>query len=184
MPGERTFRGAARRAAADVDPDLVSLASLLAAVAAGTSFYLGHPVPAAFLVVVSGFLDVVDGEVARLYDSASRRGDFLDHSFDRVADAAIFVGVGLGPAVPASLGLAAALSTVLVAYLGTQAEAVGLQRVYGGVARRSNVMGLVVVAALVEPLLPGLLEGAVLLVVVLSVVTFLQRFRAIYRGLE
>lgn len=183
VPGEEAARALAGRVARDVDPNLVSGMSLVAALLAAAGFYLGLEVPAALLVALSGFLDLVDGEVAREFGRATRRGDFLDHTFDRLADAAILLGIGLGPVVPVSAGLAAALSTVLVAYVGTQAEAVGLERVYGGLARRSNVMGLVVAAALATPVAPGALLYAAWLVVLLSVVTFVQRFVAVYRRL-
>jgi len=184
LPGEEAARSLARRAAADVDPNIVSLASLLAAAAAGAAFYLGATVPGALLVAFSGFLDLVDGEIARAHGHSSRLGDFLDHTFDRVADVAIFTGIALGPTVPLPTGLAAALATVMVAYLGTQAQAVGLQRVYGGIARRSNVMPLVFVAGTITPLFHDSLLQATRLIVTLSVVTFLQRFVSIYRGLR
>lgn len=182
-PGEEKARALARAAAIDVDPNLVSFASLLSAILAGASFYVGRPLAGALFLALAGYLDLVDGEVARKYSAESGRGDFLDHTFDRLADTSIFVGLGLGPLAPLDWALAAAVSTLMVAYLGTQAEAVGLGRVYGGLARRSNVLGLVFVASLIQPFnAEALLLGAVL-VVVLSAETFIQRFLRVYRGL-
>lgn len=184
LPGEDAARRAARWGARwDVSPNLVSLLALLAAVAAAAAFARGRPLLAAPLVALAGYLDLVDGEVARRFDRSTRRGDFLDHTFDRLADVALFLGIGLGPAVPLELGLGAAVANLLVAYLGTQARSVGLDRVYGGLARRSNVTAILFLAALSTPLLPDALRYAAMLVIALSGVTFLQRFVAIYRRL-
>ncbi|MBS1263922.1 MAG: Archaetidylinositol phosphate synthase [Methanonatronarchaeales archaeon] len=180
---ETWARRLARAAARDVDPNALTWASLAAALLAAAAFHAGLPVHAAPLVALSGFLDLVDGEVARSHGRSTRLGDFLDHTLDRVGDSAVFVGLGLGPMVPLEVGLGAALSTVLVAYLGTQAEAVGLERVYGGLARRSNVMALVFVASLAEAVYAGALVYAAWLVVALSAATFLQRFLKVYRSL-
>lgn len=185
LPGEELARSAARAAARwDVDPNLVSLVSLLSAAAAGAAFWLDHSLLAAPLIALSGYLDLVDGELARRYGRSTRLGDFLDHTFDRLGDAAIFVGLGLGPGVPLSLGIAAALSTVLVAYVGTGAQAIGLDRVYGGLARRSNVMILTVLAAVATPLHPDALLYLAYVVIALSALTFLQRFIAVWKELR
>ncbi|MGP8075874.1 MAG: CDP-alcohol phosphatidyltransferase family protein, partial [Thermoplasmata archaeon] len=120
------------------DPGTLSLVALLLAFAAGglaflvrwTTVYLFLPV--ALLVFFTGLFDVLDGEVARSTGRASVRGDFVDHVFDRYADVAILLGIALSSYANPMLGLLALVSLLLTSYMGTQAQAVGLGRLYGG----------------------------------------------------
>lgn len=139
-------------AEAGVDADQVTVASFglvvisAAALASGGS---SSYVAAAGALVVAGLLDLVDGELARLTGEASLQGDLLDHSFDRFADAALLVGVAAATGwwFAAFFSVSAVL---LTAYMGTQAQAVGVGRVYRGVLTRADVFALVVAASLLE----------------------------------
>lgn len=44
-------------------------------------------------ILLSGFLDVVDGAVARYHNKTSKFGAFLDSTMDRFADAIIYIGI-------------------------------------------------------------------------------------------
>src|SRR5208283_1763663 len=48
---------------------------------------------AGLMVLICGFLDVVDGSVARATNSISKRGAFLDSTLDRVGEVAIYFGI-------------------------------------------------------------------------------------------
>ncbi len=48
------------------------------------------------ILLISGFFDIVDGSVARATKQTSRKGVFLDSTFDRVAEIAIFLGILYG----------------------------------------------------------------------------------------
>ena len=74
---------------ANVDPNLISWGALFAAVIAGIGFYLGGALfllVALVLILLSAYLDALDGKVAKMFGKASPRGDFIDHVFDRYAD--------------------------------------------------------------------------------------------------
>jgi archaetidylinositol phosphate synthase len=151
-------------------PDGVSIVAFLLAVGAGVAFFiaggaldlgadpLGAPsywyLVGAALVFFNGVLDLVDGQLARELDVASPAGDLLDHVLDRYADIVVVAGLagGLGRY---ALGLAAVTGVLMTSYLGTQTQAVGLDRVYGGLVGRADRLALVVVATLVAPFLPA-----------------------------
>lgn len=85
-----TFRVASPLARARVSPDALTLAGLILAcavlplaVAGGRWLLLAVP-----LVVLSGFVDNLDGAVALLTERTSRWGFVLDSVCDRIADAA------------------------------------------------------------------------------------------------
>jgi archaetidylinositol phosphate synthase len=48
------------------------------------------------LLLVSGFFDMVDGQVARSTGKASQKGSYLDSMFDKIAEVAIFLGLLVG----------------------------------------------------------------------------------------
>ena len=178
------FVGAARTVG--LSPDGVSVIAFLLAVAAGGVYAVaaGRPLLyllGAVLVFLNGWLDLVDGALARELNVASSAGDLLDHVLDRYADIVIIVGLaaGVGQWV---LGIAAVTGVLMTSYLGTQAQAVGLDRVYGGALGRADrlaLVGLVTgVAAFVQPVGLGLNPVGWLLVVfaVVGHVTAIQRF--------
>jgi len=178
------FVGAAQTVG--LSPNGVSVIAFLLAAAAGGVYAVASRDPllylaGAVLVFLNGWLDLVDGALAREMDVASATGDLLDHVLDRYADFIIIVGLAAGVG-QWTLGIAAVTGVLMTSYLGTQAQAVGLDRVYGGVLGRADRLALVGVvtgvAAFVQPTLYGLTLVGWLLVVfaVVGHVTALQRF--------
>ena len=45
------------------------------------------------LLLVSGFFDMVDGQVARITGKTSKKGEYLDSMFDKISEVAIFLGI-------------------------------------------------------------------------------------------
>ncbi|ELZ03622.1 CDP-alcohol phosphatidyltransferase family protein [Natrialba aegyptia] len=168
-------------------PNGVSVLAFGMAVLAAGAFFLGgraDPVwylVAAVLVFVNGWLDIVDGALAREQEVASAGGDLLDHVLDRYADIVIIGGLaaGIGNYL---LGFLAVTGVVMTSYLGTQAQAVGLDRVYGGLVGRADRLAIIGVVGVLAFPVPGDLGGLTLvgwLLVFLAVVghlTALQRF--------
>ncbi|WP_336037556.1 CDP-alcohol phosphatidyltransferase family protein [Halobacterium yunchengense] len=173
-------------------PDVISVAAFLLAVGAAGAFYVATPLAyavGALLVAANGWLDLLDGAVARELGTDSMAGDLLDHVLDRYAD--VFVVAGLAAGVGRyDLGLAAVTGVLLTSYLGTQAQAVGLDRVYGGLLGRADRLALVGVTGGVAALRPGLgaagLSVVGWLLVLFAVVghlTAVQRFVSAWRQL-
>lgn len=177
------FVGLAARAG--LTPNGVSaIAFVLAAMAAVAYWLAGGDtwwyLVGAVLVGLNGALDLLDGALARRLGTASPAGDFLDHVLDRYADIVLVIGLALGVDRPV-LGLVAVSGVFMTSYLGTQAQAVGLDRVYGGLLGRADrlvLIGLVtLVSGVVDLSVAGVtLVGALLaLLAVVGHVTALQR---------
>jgi len=84
--------------------------SLIAALASSYFYALedsNATVYAGVMLLLSGFLDVVDGAVARATNRVSNIGAFLDSSLDRLSEVVVFTGVLLGgyaPPLPCVIG--------------------------------------------------------------------------------
>jgi archaetidylinositol phosphate synthase len=167
-------------------PNGVSALALITAGAAGGAFFLAGEqqllyLLGAGLVFCNGVLDLLDGALARELDVQSSAGDLLDHVFDRYADILIVAGLAAGIGRYA-LGFAAITGVLMTSYLGTQAQAVGLDRVYGGVLGRADRLALTgvvaTVAAVVDATAADLTVVGWLLVVfaVVGHLTAIQRF--------
>lgn len=169
-----------------LSPDAISVLGFGVAAAAGVVFVAAATTPALYvvgagLVFLNGWLDLLDGALARELSVDSPAGDLLDHVLDRYADIVIVAGLAGGIGEYA-IGLAAITGVLMTSYLGTQAAAVGLDRVYGGLLGRADRLALVgivsVVAALTDPRVFGLGPVGWLLVTfaVIGHTTALQRF--------
>ncbi|MFC7199594.1 CDP-alcohol phosphatidyltransferase family protein [Halospeciosus flavus] len=183
-------------------PDAISVVAFLVAIAAGGAFYVaggGSPVtpPApspvlyavgALLVFTNGWLDLLDGAVARETDVDSPGGDLLDHVLDRYADVVIIAGLAAG-IDSYGLGFAAVTGVLLTSYLGTQVEAVGLEREYGGLLGRADRLALVGIVGAISVVIPAVagvsLVGWLLgLFAVVGHITAFQRFWGAWHDLE
>jgi archaetidylinositol phosphate synthase len=178
-----------------LSPDAVSALAFLLAVGAGGAFTAGGQVDSlwylagAILVFLNGWLDVVDGELARHQGVDSKAGDLLDHVLDRYADVAIIVGFAAGIDAYA-LGLAAVTGVLLTSYLGTQTQAVGLDRTYGGLLGRADRLALAGLGGGAEWVLDvsayglGIVGWLLVVFAVIGHLTALQRFFGAFRDLS
>lgn len=172
-------------------PDVVSLIAFTVAVAAGISFFQAEPswyLAGAIFVAMNGWLDLLDGALARELNVDSRAGNLLDHVLDRYADLVIVAGLagGIGRY---GLGFAAVTGVLLTSYMGTQVEAVGLEREYGGLVGRADrlaVIGIVAVVVTVVPEVAGFSLVAILLgaLAVVGHLTAIQRFYGAWTALR
>jgi len=101
----------------------------------------------AFLILLSGFMDMLDGALARNCGEVTPFGGFLDSVFDRYVDVAIFTALGYctGKWLIAILAMSGAL---LVSYTRARAEHV-IDRCDVGFAERSERL-LIIVAGLLS----------------------------------
>ena len=184
----------------NVNPNTVSWMALLAAAVGGIAFYVGGAwllLLALLLILLSAYLDALDGKVAKMFGKASARGDFIDHVFDRYADVFLLGGVAFNAAYCRLwVGTLAIIGVLLTSYMGTQAQAVGQGRRYAGLLGRADRLVLLAIGGLVQLLAApsgnvhwgvgvvsfGPLEWIMVLFAVLANATAIQRAVGIWRG--
>ena len=137
-------------------PDRLSLLAFalcgVAAVLAGLVRYTTPMLflPVALLIFFGGLFDVLDGEVARRTHRTSARGDLVDHVLDRYADLVLLVGLAVSSYANPILALLALVSLLLTSYMGTQAQAVGVGRIYAGLLSRADRLVILALATFLE----------------------------------
>ena len=135
-------------------PNFFTIAALVASAAAGILFFLRLELWGIVAVALNAFCDAMDGAVAREMKAQSKRGDFLDHAVDRYADIFIITGIFAGGMVPWQIGVLALTGVLMSSYLGTQAQAVGVGRYYGGLLGRADRLVLILVVGIIDLLVP------------------------------
>lgn len=121
-----------------VHPDAVSYASLAASACAAVCFWQAGKVAALLIPAVAFcylrlWLNMLDGMVALATGKASRRGELLNELPDRASDVMIFVGVAHSGLCRPLGGYWVAIFALLVAYVGTFGQALGVRRQFGGI---------------------------------------------------
>jgi archaetidylinositol phosphate synthase len=140
---------------AGLTPDGCSAIAFGASIAAGVAFAFTQVAWGVFLVGVNALLDGVDGAMARQLGTAGVRGDFLDHVLDRYADICIIAGIIAGGLAPWPIGIFGLTGVLMTSYMGTQAQAVGISRYYGGTLGRADRLLLIMLAGLITLAVPA-----------------------------
>lgn len=138
-----------------VNPNSITLISFLLAILFALTYYLGHSgiiylVAALVLIIGSSYLDALDGAVARKFKKESKKGDFLDHLLDRYSDFVILFGMTVSSFGNLYFGIIAVAGTFLSSYVGTQSQAVGLSRLYGGFPGRADRLVIIMIVTVLQ----------------------------------
>jgi CDP-diacylglycerol--glycerol-3-phosphate 3-phosphatidyltransferase len=187
-------------------PDHLTVLGFVLSLAAALLFAIGRFRGAALLAAASGLCDILDGQLARRSGVASRFGAFLDSTLDRVAEAALFVGLtwyytaqlvdmavnpdrvmanlqhGLEPVTFAAIAVFAVLALVgsfMVSYTRARAEGLGLECKVGWFERPERMV-LLIIAGLfgLGPVIPG----ALIVLVIFSFATAAQRMAHVWKA--
>jgi phosphatidylglycerophosphate synthase len=112
----------AARLAPYVSANFVSVLSLLAAVGAGVAFWREMPVTGALLILANGFLDMLDGSIARVRGTAGPFGSFLDKIIDKYADLIFLLGMMLGGLAHPGAAIVSMVGIPLATYINAAVE--------------------------------------------------------------
>src|SRR6476659_4722575 len=79
--------------ATGVHPNTITTVGTLLVVGSGVAFGLGAIRVGGFLLLLSGILDLLDGQVARQGGKITTFGAFYDSTLDRIGESAVFAGL-------------------------------------------------------------------------------------------
>ena len=122
------------------------------------------------LLLVSGFFDMVDGQVARVTGKTSQKGSYLDSMFDKIAETAIFLGILVGGYAEPYLVLLAITLSLLVSYARAKSDAINVKLQGVGIGERAERLLVIAIIGIA-----GFMEIAVIIVVIIAAITLIQR---------
>ena len=136
------------------------------------------------LGVFAGFLDILDGALARYTNQATRFGAVLDSVLDRVSEAVLLIGIlvvyaaeqSFGPVVLVGITL---FGSLLVSYVRARAEALNLKGEVGFFTRAERV--IVLALGLLLSQIDYALITALAIIAVFSLITVVQRVHSVKR---
>ena len=134
------------------------------------------------LLIISGFFDLVDGNVARFTGKTSKRGSFIDSTYDKVSESVVYIGIAAGTiASPLTCIIAISLS-LLVSYVRARAESLGVTLIGIGIGERAE--RLLLLAAIGMLPIDGSIQWAVIIVSIVAGFTLVQRILEVNKQLS
>ncbi len=130
-------------------------------------------------LLVSGFFDIVDGQVARITKKTSKKGAFIDSVFDKIAEVAIFLGILIGGFAEPYLVFLAITMSLLVSYSRARAESLGIKLQGIGIGERAERLLVIAIIGMI-----GFMEWAVVIVIIIAAITFIQRIIVTSKSIE
>jgi len=159
----------------DINPNLITIFSLILAIFAAISFTLHNLLIGGILIFLSGLLDVFDGTVARSNNKVTKFGAFLDSTTDRFSDAVIIIGLIAGGYTSWIIGLLAIHSSLTVSYVRASAESKGIPCNVGIGERATRLIILMIGAFIASYLGMYYMAIAILLLMFVAYSTVVQR---------
>src|SRR6476646_10240576 len=172
-----------------VSPNTITSVGTLLTIAASVVYATGHIMTAGWIMNVTAFFDVADGQVARRTGRSSVFGAFYDSTLDRVADGARMAGLAVFYATNAihhNLYMVVAclvcmVGTFLISYTRARAEALGVDAKVGAMQRPERMVLLSVPQSFFGLFWSGwVLMGIILLLTVTAWITAVQRIAFVH----
>jgi archaetidylinositol phosphate synthase len=167
-------------------PNQVTWAAFVIGLSSGGFIYLNMPVIAVIVLWLSGFLDAIDGSMARMKKQTSAWGTLLDITFDRIVELSVIIGLAaLYPEAGFLLLLLTAsivFSMTIFLTVGALTEKKGMKSFYyqAGLAERTE--GFILFTLMI--LLPEWLLWTIVVFLVVETFTGLQRMLEARRMLK
>lgn len=167
-----------------MSPDHLTILGIVVAVGAAVAIGQGALRGGLILVIAAALPDLLDGALAKASNTASQRGAFFDSVVDRVTDSVLFGGVAWYFASHESphlalLPMAIMAVSSLISYERAKAESLGLYA-KGGLMERAERIIVLCFGLLFDSLLIPVLW----VMLILTVVTAIQRFVQVWRQAE
>lgn len=164
----------------NVSPMILTLSAFILALAASITYFLASTEPllyilAGILLILSSFLDAIDGAVARRLGKASDLGAFIDSTMDKLGEAAVLIAITASRIVDPLWGALALAFSIMVSYVRHRAEPLGVSLKGVGFMERAERLILLVAATFLEPFLHGALQAAIILIAVFAAITVIHR---------
>ncbi len=165
----------------NLNPNHITLLGLFFSFLTFLSLYYKNIILSIIFLSISSLMDAVDGFVARLKKKTSKFGSFLDSNVDRLSDALILLGIGFY-INNLLLSYIALIFFFMVSYSRAKAE-IFLKRFDIGIAERAERLLIILFGLILEIFIP-VLKYILIILIILSVITYIHRVIYAYISLK
>jgi len=160
-------------AATGLSPNFWTVVGLVIALSSAVVYGMGVEfglIIGGILLLVSGFFDMVDGQVARVTGKTSKKGEYLDSMFDKISEVAIFLGILVGGYAEPYVVLLAITLSLLVSYARAKSDLINIKLQGIGIGERAERLLVIAIIGII-----GFMDYAVVIVIVIAGITLIQR---------
>ena len=160
-------------AATGLSPNFWTVVGLVIALSSAVVYGMGVEfglIIGGILLLVSGFFDMVDGQVARVTGKTSKKGEYLDSMFDKISEVAIFLGILVGGYAEPYVVLLAITLSLLVSYARAKSDLINIKLQGIGIGERAERLLVIAIIGIV-----GFMDYAVVIVIIIAGITLIQR---------
>ena len=131
------------------------------------------------ILLISGFFDIVDGQVARYTNKITKSGGFLDSVFDKIAEVSIFFGILIGGYAEPYLVFLAVTLSLLVSYTRAIADKLAIKLQGIGIGERAERLLVIAIVGMI-----GFMEIAIIIVIIIAAITLIQRLTVLSKNVK
>ena len=131
------------------------------------------------ILLISGFFDIVDGQVARYTNKITKSGGFLDSVFDKIAEVSIFFGILIGGYAEPYLVFLAVTLSLLVSYTRAIADTLTIKLQGIGIGERAERLLVIAIIGMI-----GFMEIAIIIVIIIAAITLIQRLTVLSKNVK
>ena len=160
-------------AATGLSPNFWTVVGLVIALSSAVVYGMGVEfglIIGGILLLVSGFFDMVDGQVARVTGKTSKKGEYLDSMFDKISEVAIFLGILIGGYAEPYVVLLAITLSLLVSYARAKSDLINIKLQGIGIGERAERLLVNAIIGII-----GFMDYAVVIVIIIAGITLIQR---------
>ena len=160
-------------AATGLSPNFWTVVGLIIALSSAVVYGMGVEfglIIGGILLLVSGFFDMVDGQVARVTGKTSKKGEYLDSMFDKISEVAIFLGILIGGYAEPYVVLLAITLSLLVSYARAKSDLINIKLQGIGIGERAERLLVIAIVGII-----GFMDYAVVIVIIIAGITLIQR---------
>jgi CDP-diacylglycerol--glycerol-3-phosphate 3-phosphatidyltransferase len=162
-------------------PNFISFIALVLGLAAGILFALAQPLWAGVVIILSGFFDLLDGQVAAKTDKKSLFGAIFDSTLDRYSEFFVYLGIAYYFQFHWALWVCffTFFGSYMVSYTRARAEGLGVECQIG-IMQRAERLGLLAIGSLLGSIF-GVFDSVMIAVLItIAVVSNFTAFQRIY----
>lgn len=162
-------------------PNSISFIALLLGLLAGILFALAQPLWAGVVIVLCGFFDILDGQVASKTNKKSLFGAIFDSTLDRYSEFFIYLGIAYYFRHHWAIWLCffTFFGSLMVSYTRARAEGLGIE-CQVGIMQRAERIGLLALGSLLGSAFGVFIPVMIAILITIGVVSNFTAFQRIF----